>query len=222
MKKFFASAFVLFIGLSTFGQAPATPTIPIEEVIFDYQDGYIVLITNDTLKGKISFSDFGDRTIYYYTGKSTDKKEKARIFESKDSISVLVITGKANFVTINPTGSLTGHRLVRELQSNSVFTEYKFAQIASGVIGVKIAGGGIQGSYKNYIKINKKNVYFYEDNITKLSKNIDLYLDECPELIEKVKNEEKGYKTGLLMNNYRLLIKVLSEASDNCGTNIKK
>jgi hypothetical protein len=221
MKKILTTSFLMIFCLNSFSQAPSLPTIPADEVIFDYQDGYIVLLNNDTLKGKISYSDFGDRIVYFYTGKSADKKEKPRTFESKDSIICMDIIGKVHYVTINPTGN--GSKLVREIQSNSIFTEYKFAQIGTGALGgAKIAGGGIQGSYKNYIKLNKKNVFYYEDDVVKVSKNIDLYLDECPELKEKVKNEEKGYKTTLIINNYKLLIKILLMAEDNCGATSKK
>lgn len=189
---------------------------PVAEVMHDRVDGHIVLITGETLKGKITYNEFGERTIFLAQSdeNAVGKKDVVRTFEKYDSIVSMYISGRGYYDAVDLFGTGT-KKMAFVSETHPSYKEYKFFQSGAGLLGHNISGGEIKGTYDIFIFITSKNLMIKSTDVKDLKNNIDTYMS-CPSINEKVKKEEKGYKQNLMNPAYILLKKVLIESEQNC------
>lgn len=189
---------------------------PVAEVMHERQEGYIVLTNGDTLKGNITHNEFAERKIYISLPEKTpNEKREVITFETTDSIQSMYISGRGYFTAVD-LFKIGKMKLAFISETNLSYTEYKFFQSGAGLLGNKISGGNVQGTYDIFIYLNKKETLIKSTEIKDLKKNIDTYMD-CPDINTKVKNEEKGYKQNLMNPAYIVLKKLLIESQQTCS-----
>jgi hypothetical protein len=180
----------------------------------DRVEGHIILIDGQTLKGKITYHEFGERTIFYYSENEEGNKEAVRKFETYDSITSMFISGRGYFDAVDLFGT-GGKKMAFVSETHPSYKEYKFFQSGAGMLGHSISGGEIKGTYDIFLFISSNKMMIKSTEVKDLKSNIDTYMN-CPSINEKVKKEEKGYKQNLMNPAYLLLKKLLIESEQNC------
>lgn len=193
-------------------QAPNQPTgVPYEEVTHENKNGSVTLIDGSVLEGKIRYSEYGDKHIFLYQ----DGKD-VQIFKEMDSITSMSIDGRGTFESIYLTETAAKKALALVKERGDGYIEYQSFQSGAGVLGNKITGGNVQGEYHYYLLNERSNDIIHDKDVKKIENTIGEYIDYCPEVTQKITEKQKGYKVTLLMRDYDLLKKAISEASTTC------
>lgn len=197
-----------------FAQVPqeTVPSVPASELTHEKKQAVIVLITGDTLKGLINFNEYGNRHIHLNIAKKPGETIM-RNFDKNDSIKLMYIEGRGFFHPIKVFGEI-GLAFVNEDETD--YIEYKYFIAKTSLLGVKMSGGNIEGSYSTYLYLKRKDKTVSMGSIKKLDETIEEYIDYCPEITDKVKKEEKGYKKTLMKSNEILIKDLLKEAAEKC------
>jgi len=215
MKSLLLVAFTISTSLLTFAQLTNTTgeatAVPYDEVTHEQKQGSVTLKNGKTISGTITYSEYGNQHV-----KLRNADDELLIFENPDSLQSMTIEGRGTFYPIKLSPNAEGTVLVLEDEKTEHYTIYKNFQSGAGLLGHKIQGGNIEGSYDYLLHHNRTGKLHNKKNVRKLKKNIEEFVDYCPEVTDKVQAGKKGYKVSLLVRDFDILKKVITEADTNC------
>jgi len=207
MRKIFVFFLMAFITFSSFGQEPV-----LKKEISYSGEGTIFLEDGSKVTGEIVHNRTNNGVIWLYTeGKKRPKKYKVK------NITGFTIGDTIYFEKIKTTAGTKLARCIND--KNSKIKLYDATYQSPMIKGGNAKSGYLHPTYIDYMVIfpGMKRATSIKD-LTMSKKRVAKYVNDCPELSNKILNKEKGYKIGKLIPVSTLLKSYINIANEyeNC------